>query len=433
MNNILPDIYRHLEKKAYYFNFIFILGYVLLFKYLPLQDYPVWVYEGFVFKELIAGSPLFQNNYVFIGYLPPNALSTIFIGSLSFIVSPIIAGKLFLLLSSLLLYTGIYKFMKLYLKNNDLLISVISLICTFNFSFFTGNINFIFGLGFAFYSAYFLIKNNKHNFLIYSLIFILAYLAHFFSIFILSFYIFIYLYKNKKKKLKIFFFSLIPPAAIFLHYMFNKNLPAEYNKFSMCTLTNYPVIQNKCTLLHFLLDKMALFFKQFQPLPSFGEVFELNTFLIAINVAVVLCFGFLYFKFFKIFLKNKEIDEHSITVLAFSLLIFLLPAFFGGISNPAERLIIFSFLNLIVFILKYRKDLKKLLVFFFILIEILSFSYFNLVTWKFNKLISSHAPVTAEYVRAGHNGFQFFDFYRSITNKEIADIFPTSIIKKIQK
>ncbi len=432
---ILSRIKRGLliQKNAFYINFILILSYVLLFKYLPLQDYPVWVYEGFVFKEIIAGNPLFQNNFAFIGYLPPNAISTIFIGFFSFLVSPIIAGKLFLLLSSLLLYTGIFKFMKLYFKNSDLLISLISLICTFNFSFFSGNINFIFGLGFAFYCIYFLIKNNKHNFIFYSSVFIIAYLSHFFSIFILSFFILVFLYKYNKAKIKILFISLIPPAIIFLHYIFNKNLPAEYNKFSMCSLTDYPVIHNTCNLLHFLLDKMAFFFKQFQPFPGFAEVFEQNTFIIALNVVIVLCFGFLYVIFLKIYLKNKNIDEHSITVLTFSLLIFLLPAFFSGISDPAERLLVFSFINLVLFILKFRKDFKKIMVIFFIVIEILCFSYFNLVTWKFNKLIRSNTPVAGKYMRAGHHGFQFFNHYRAIQNKEKADLFPTSIIKTIQK
>lgn len=411
-----------LNKNIFILNSIFITAYVLLFQYLPLRDYPVWAYEGLVFKELLAGSPNFLDSYALFSYVPPNALSTLFIGSLSFLVQPLTAGKVYVLISSLLLYVGIFRFMKLHIKDSNTLIASFALLCTFNPCFFSGNLNFLFGLGFAFFSIAILEKKERLSTLLLLPIFFVAYLAHFFSIFILIAYLFI---RSLVRRTKIapLVLAALPEAVLFLHYVLVKDLPPGLNPFSLCSTFD------NCTLFRFLSDKAALFSSWTAPLPGFVWAPKLNPVLYIVNLLAIIGFAALCVVFVWTFFQGRKLDTQALIVFLFSLLILLMPASTSGIADPGTRLFTFAMVNLVVYVIRRRPHLKGLLLTAFLILEVLILSQLTLCTFGFNRIIRGRERGESTAVVRRVRRDYLIDYYEAIRLKEKARVTPTSIIK----
>src|SRR5437763_1973158 len=135
--------------------FLHIIPFVLFglyffgFEHIPTQDYSDWLYQGFVFNEYFFHGNSFGDFFQIHHYIPPNLISTVAIGILSLIVPVMIAGKIFLFLMLLLLYFGIYRFLIFFGVNERYFAMAVSFYLCFNYHFFLGNINFLFGLGLA--------------------------------------------------------------------------------------------------------------------------------------------------------------------------------------------------------------------------------------------------------------------------------------------
>jgi len=410
-------IYRNL----FLLNSLFIAAHVLLFRYLPLRDYPVWVYEGLVFKELMAGNPVFSDSYSLFGYIPPNALSTLFIGSLSFLVHPLAAGKAYVLISILLLYVGIFKFMKLHIESSDALIASFALLCTFNPCFFSGNLNFLFGLGFAFFSLAHIEKKERLNIFLLLPVFFVAYLAHFFSIFILIGYLLIRSFVRRTNSTPVTLAAL-PVAGLFLHYVLVKDLPPRFNSFSLCS-----TIDN-CSLFRFLSDKAFIFSSWTAPLPWFRWTSELKTAQIAVNLLAVAGYAGICFAFIWLFSHSRKTDTQSLTVFLFSLLVLAMPAATSGISAPGTRLFTFALVNLVAYVVKQQPKFKGAILAFFLILEVLVLSHVTIGTYRFNGIMRAAETRKDATLDRKIGRAYFLDHYEAIRNKEKARVTPTSII-----
>lgn len=76
-------------------------------RFLPISDYPDWIFEGSVAAELLQGKAL--ASYTFKNYPVPNAAAVALIGLLDLVLSPEVSGKVVLSLCVLLLaLTSIY-------------------------------------------------------------------------------------------------------------------------------------------------------------------------------------------------------------------------------------------------------------------------------------------------------------------------------------
>src|SRR2546421_12876171 len=81
-------------------------AYIFGFEYFPSQDYPQWLYQGFIFNEYFFHGNTFGGMVAIVHFIPPNLISTVIIGTLALFVPLMSAGKIFLLLELLLLYFG---------------------------------------------------------------------------------------------------------------------------------------------------------------------------------------------------------------------------------------------------------------------------------------------------------------------------------------
>lgn len=62
-----------------------------------LHDYPEWMYQGWIFSQLLSGeNSALNERFQLVGYPVPNSISQVAIGLLNFLVAPIVAGKLWL-------------------------------------------------------------------------------------------------------------------------------------------------------------------------------------------------------------------------------------------------------------------------------------------------------------------------------------------------
>ncbi|MEI8135474.1 MAG: hypothetical protein WCH46_10465 [bacterium] len=91
--------------------FLSLFGVLLFgFQFIPLQDYPALLHQGFVFNEYFFHANNFGGFYQLHHYIPPNAISSIVIGVMDLIVDPFIAGRIYLFLLATSIYFGVYNY-----------------------------------------------------------------------------------------------------------------------------------------------------------------------------------------------------------------------------------------------------------------------------------------------------------------------------------
>ncbi|ACF14051.1 hypothetical protein Ctha_1593 [Chloroherpeton thalassium ATCC 35110] len=211
----------------YYLLFsILILLFIASSSDIGMNDYFFWVSEGFILNEYwLHGA--FHNTYTINPYFPPNAFSQIFIALMSVIIHPFQAAQLLILIAVLLVFSGIYFYMKLSSPQQSRTNAAVAFAFTLNYTFFMGNMNYYFGFGVAFLAYYIIRKNdllNKSplkilNVFILSILFLISYASHFFSIAILGLLLVIHVFRQKSYR------ALIPmgiaalPVTIFLRIM----------------------------------------------------------------------------------------------------------------------------------------------------------------------------------------------------------------------
>jgi hypothetical protein len=125
-------------------------------RFLPMQDYPIWLSEGDILSRLLAGAP--DGNFGIVPYPVPNAVSTAIIGLLGVMMNVEIAGKVFLSLAVIVFALGAYWLTAPPpgLRRNAF--SLMPLALMPGYPFFHGNINYFLGLGLFMLGAGYLIR-----------------------------------------------------------------------------------------------------------------------------------------------------------------------------------------------------------------------------------------------------------------------------------
>ena len=117
-------------------------------RFLPLQDYPDWLYQGYLFSKFLIGHPLPE--YTLKTYPIPDATATFLIGILNLVVSPEASGKVALSLSLCsFVASSIYLF-KSFNPSEENLLLYLPLVLAINDWFFFGNIAYYFALSILF-------------------------------------------------------------------------------------------------------------------------------------------------------------------------------------------------------------------------------------------------------------------------------------------
>jgi hypothetical protein len=122
-------------------------------RFLPISDYPDWLFEGEIVSELFQGQSF--PSYTFSHYPIPNSGVVVLLGLLDCVFSPEVSGKIVLSLSIILfLFSSTYLLTSLARdRHNPLVLIPLLFVC--NTYFFWGEISYVFALSiFFFYCAY---------------------------------------------------------------------------------------------------------------------------------------------------------------------------------------------------------------------------------------------------------------------------------------
>lgn len=140
-----------------------------------LHDYPEWVYQGWIFQQLLEDQSAVAVNYQLVKYPVPNSLSQVVVGLLMLVLSAVLAAKLWLgiyLLGAFMLCWHVWR------RYRDaaqvvLLTSVVIL----GPGFWNGYMNFQFAV--LLFGAYLLMSTDyQHNFIVRLLWSLLIFFAH---------------------------------------------------------------------------------------------------------------------------------------------------------------------------------------------------------------------------------------------------------------
>ncbi|MFC1632476.1 hypothetical protein ACFL2I_07985 [Candidatus Omnitrophota bacterium] len=195
--------------------------FIWLFRFLPMQDYPDLLFQGFVFSQFIKGEPL--PDYQITNYPVTHAMPTLLIGAFNLFFPAEVSGKIFLTIYALLFAFGsFYLINSLDPKINSAL-SYIPFILTFNYPFFHGNLAYIFSLGVLFVGIGYIVRHHQAldriNIWILLGLSILIHLSHLVAYLAWLIFIAIFLVFNfRKSLLKKLFLGLAPSLIMLLIY-----------------------------------------------------------------------------------------------------------------------------------------------------------------------------------------------------------------------
>jgi hypothetical protein len=320
---------KHQSQRLFHLLPVLLFGiYIFGFEYIPTQDYPDWLYQGFVFNQFFFHGNSFGGFFEVHKYLPPNFISTFIIGILALFFPIMISGKIFLCLILLMLYVGIYKFLIFFNVKDRYFAMGIAFYLSFNYHFFCGNINFLFGLGLALLAFIVAANHNKlMNFWWMMPIFLLLYLSHFLAI--LIFGIMLLSYAIGEKKLKILTTNAIAAISvilIFSHYYFTKSIPSS--------ITTIPELFTKKfanPLNYYFIAKLWNFLVAQIPFHQFEGVSEIPTIMEYANYALASITIFLSLYSVKRTVMDKDRSFPGIITIFCFILCTFLPFNFAGL------------------------------------------------------------------------------------------------------
>lgn len=398
--------------------------YIFGFRYIPMQDYPNWLYQGFLFKEYLLNGNSFNGFFHLYPYVPPNAISTICIGLLSLIISPFIAGKIFLFMTALLLYFGARSYLSLFVKNQNSFVSCIAFYSIFNLSFLMGFVNYSFGFGLALLVMVYLVKNDlKVSRWMLSLLVLLLYLSHFLSLAMFAVFLAVYIYHTKKYRLLYYLApAFIPAVLLFLEYYFTKGID------------NIQLSQVKDSFIvrwwMFAHDVLSVII----PFHHYKWVLESGSIMKGVNHLFCVFIGaFCLYVFLKAFKKRSMTLELRLS-LCVLMLILILPGYLGGVLLPSSRLIIFFALNIFAsFVFKKQgKFLHRVSIAVGVSLVSVSYLYNVYCAYQFDKQVASgivprDAIIRPRILLEGTDGFTHLCFYHGITHHEPLRVFRTGL------
>jgi hypothetical protein len=148
-------------------------------RFIPMADYPDWVYQGFLFSRMLRGK--LPAAFSPKSYPVPNSIPTVAMGLLGFIVAPEVAGKLVMSAAVVLFaLASIYFFKSAKIAERNP-VYLVPLLFVFNCWFFFGELSYLFGLGLLFLYTGYLIRRLDDGVRLNGWIVFAALLATFFA------------------------------------------------------------------------------------------------------------------------------------------------------------------------------------------------------------------------------------------------------------
>jgi hypothetical protein len=235
-NKINPKWYDRLSKLAVVASVVILIGSIWYNQFLPLQDYPEWLFQSRLIHMEMQNSQQNVNTYSVSWFpLPPNSIVSIVLALLQYFVPVRISGKLFLSAYILLFVAGWrYFFSRLYRYHP---FRWFGIIFVFNYFFFMGYLSYITGISVLFLGLGWLHQNRRYSWrtmtgiLCFSL---LLYLIHGIPYFIFcAAVIWSVIFYNGEKLGRRYplLLSLAPSVVLFVLYLAFKNEPSRLDYF----------------------------------------------------------------------------------------------------------------------------------------------------------------------------------------------------------
>ncbi len=398
--------------------------YLFTFEFLPLQDYPDWLYQGHLFNQYVFHGNDFGGYFSMYHYIPPNAASTIGIGLVSLIFNPILAGKLYLFVSLCLIYFGCNHYLQLFARMTHLPNTVIAMYFVFNLHFIIGNVSFLFGLGFALSGFCYLYKRVTLGSFIYLIPFIfLSYLSHFLALAIFMILIVVHIQPEERKVYyRNVILSALPTIAVFAHYWMNK------------TITTFHPDNLDSTPVQMFFAKIAVVSVTSLPFHRYKGVLELPLVMKYLNygVAAIAIVGLLLSLYFIV--KKRSWYPLTVTLIILTIILIVSPYEIAGLFFPAERFMILLFLTIIAFLssIVLNKRIRKITFIGMTILAFASITYNFLILVRFNMMIDDRQYPSIETInelknKEGGEPFSRLDCYDAIQKNRAISVFTTGL------
>lgn len=124
------------------------VGFVWAYRFIPLADYPDWIYQGWLFSKLIRGTLV--QHYVLKRYPVPYWMVTLVLGLLDLLFKPEISGKIAVTAVILFFALSSSYLLKSLTRSEDNPLLYVPLLFVFSTWLFDGELSYVIGLSFLF-------------------------------------------------------------------------------------------------------------------------------------------------------------------------------------------------------------------------------------------------------------------------------------------
>lgn len=400
-----------------------LVAYVFSFNLLPLQDFPDWVYQGTIFREILFHDNTFDGVFALQSYIPPNATSTVVIGLLSTFLDPVIAGKIFLAAAMLVLYSGIVSYLAQLTGRKTVLGHLLAFLLVFNANFWLGNLNFILGLGIALHGFDLLVNRRwMENAVAASALFLAAYLTHFFAYAILLYAVAIWMFIEPERTSYWRLLLINLPSVLLLTWFISSTGGSGATGGLISTILPWDARQH-----------ISLFAGLLVPFQRFKGVFEPGLALVIVNYLIagglLLLIVLLAVRVF----RERRAGLALLIAAPLPLAILFLPLSAAGIVRPGERLVLFFAVNLLAAAIIEFPRMIRPLTYALLPLCVASYFYYLACTSLFNRMVEEHhvparATLDSLASRGGTDGFLRLRYYGAIRGLQPMPIFTTGLL-----
>jgi hypothetical protein len=388
---------------------VFIFG----FTYLPFQDFPILAYQGFVFNEFVFHGNTFGGFFHFQPYIPPNAVSTVIMGIMDVFFDAFVAGKIYLFLLAVALYSGIYRYLRFHLETDSVAFASVAFFLTINVHFLMSYINFLTGLALVFHAIVFIRQRHyETNILALGIVILAIYLCHFMPLVLFGLYFTSYFIvtKNYRAFFRLFV-AAIPTIIIFIQYLLTRTIPI---------LQDDGIIK----IIDIIHWKFLILFSPLIPFNVFKWVQEIQIpFRITDYIYSVILLICMLYVMGKSIIMRRYSFELWLAIVTFGIAVFI-PLNFGGVIPAGERFVSFCVVNIVI--ISYREKMsrtrRRVAFTLCFLLGIAAYSYDLWNEVLFNTMVL-HNEIPQEAIThssdklQGTNGFLHLHFYDDIRQK----------------
>ncbi|MBS1902831.1 MAG: hypothetical protein JSS75_03930 [Bacteroidetes bacterium] len=400
--------------------------YVGGFEYLPFQDLPQWTYHGYVMHQWLAHHDDLGGHFRLQPYLPPNSAATLVIAALEGMLAPIVAGKIYLLITLVLCYSGSVRLMYVLGSRQEAVNILVAIGGCMTLDVQMGFVNFVFGLGVALHGSVYVLRHRSSALGFPLMLFLFAaYVSHFVAAAILCSVLLVVCMREANVKLfKRSLLALLPSVVLFVQYCIAKDIPmGPTDGFSVTYAESVRTSIRTLPAVVMPVHRMKHVFEPSTVFVWFDAVFAIGFWIGAVWM-IVRSIRARYWEF------SAVIGALALAIAIFS------PAFLGGMVAPGVRFTYVGYLAIVAFIartLRHPRS-RRVLAFGLCTLTMVSATILVWSTAVWNRELDA-APIDTfgNYdTHGGSNPFTHFHFYQDIRNHTPRPVFRSGIITYVE-